>query len=65
MLCFVGFACLFVCFLADFWDGHTASIGSFYAYTYFLSNKKGAIAIIFVFAGAGVYSDKKKGSVGD
>ena len=57
MLCFVCFVCLFV-FLADFWDGHTASIGSFYVYKYFLSKQKSAI--VFVFAGAGVYSDKKK-----
>lgn len=62
MLCFVGFACLFVWFLADFWDGHTASIGSFYALYIFSIKQKSAI--VFVFAGAGVYSDKK-GSLWD
>jgi len=38
LFCFVLFC--FVCFLADFWDGHTASIGSFYVYTYFLYQTK-------------------------
>lgn len=59
--CFNALFCfaLFV-FLADFWDGHTASIGSFYVYTYFLYQTKKKCNCICFCRCRGVYSDKRK-----
>lgn len=51
----------FVCFLADFWDGHTASIGSFNVYTYLLyQTKKRCNYIYFCRCRGGLFRQKKR-----